>query len=123
LKEWDSIFVMEVKKCGEVLQRYQCHLVCHKYGNEGKCHFLFPHEVIEKSYFDSEMNSIVLKCEDGNVNYYNRHILVFCHHNHSLKCILSCKSTKAAMFYISDYITKMGVKTYEMLSLLSCAVS
>ncbi|KAI6042233.1 hypothetical protein EDC04DRAFT_2511987, partial [Pisolithus marmoratus] len=76
-----------------------------------------------KSYFNSETNSIVLKCEDGNVNYYNQHILVFCRHNHDLKCILSGKSAKAAMFYISDYITKMGVKMYEMLSLLLHAVS
>ncbi|KAI6014638.1 hypothetical protein EDC04DRAFT_2522802, partial [Pisolithus marmoratus] len=43
--------------------------------------------------------------------------------NHDLKCILSGKSAKAAMFYISDYITKMGIKTYVMLSLLSCAVA
>lgn len=62
-------------------------------------------------------------CQDGNVNYHNQHILVFCCHNHDLKCILSGKSAKAAMFYISDYITKMGIKTYEMLSLLSRAVA
>jgi len=48
---------------------------------------------------------------------------VFCRHNHDLKCILSGKSAKAAMFYISDYITKMGLKTYKMLSLLSRAVA
>ncbi|KAI6030203.1 hypothetical protein EDC04DRAFT_2572412, partial [Pisolithus marmoratus] len=64
-----------------------------------------------------------LMCRDGNVNYHNQYILVFCRHNHDLKCILSGKSAKAAMFYISDYITKMGTKTYEMLSLLSRAVA
>ncbi|KAI6008498.1 hypothetical protein EDC04DRAFT_2965114, partial [Pisolithus marmoratus] len=56
---------------------------------------------------------------DGTINYFNPYILVFCCHNHDLKCILSGKSAKAAMFYISDYITKMGLKTYEMLTLLS----
>ncbi|KIJ08063.1 hypothetical protein PAXINDRAFT_36792, partial [Paxillus involutus ATCC 200175] len=74
------------------------------------------------SHFDPESNSVVLMCRDGNINYFNPYILVFCRHNHDLKCILSGKSAKAAMFYISDYITKMGVKTYEMLSLLSRAV-
>ena len=49
--------------------------------------------------------------------------LVFCRHNHDLKCILSGKAAKASSFYITDYITKMGPKTYEMLSLLSKAVS
>jgi hypothetical protein len=33
------------------------------------------------------------------------------------------KAAKAAMFYISDYITKMNVRTYEMLSLMSRALS
>jgi hypothetical protein len=62
-------------------------------------------------------------CRDGNINYFNPYILVFCRHNHDIKCILSGKGAKAAMFYISDYITKMDLKTYEVLSLLSCAVA
>ena len=61
-------------------------------------------------------------CHDGTVNNFNPYILVCCRHNHDLKCILSGKAAKAAMFYLSDYITKMDTKTYEMLSLLSHAV-
>ncbi|KAF8426439.1 hypothetical protein L210DRAFT_869136, partial [Boletus edulis BED1] len=122
MKEWDSVFVTEIKKCGEALQRHECRPVCHKYGNEGRCRFLFPHEIVDASYFNPETNSTVLMCRDGNVNYFNPYILVFCRHNHDLKCILSGKGAKAAMFYISDYITKMGAKTYEMLTLLSRAV-
>ncbi|KAI6094667.1 hypothetical protein EDD17DRAFT_1421156, partial [Pisolithus thermaeus] len=118
LSEWESTLVTETKKCGEVLQRHCCRPVCHKYGNDGKCRFLFPHDIVDKSYFDPQTNSITLMCRDGNVNYFNPYILVFCRHNHDIKCILSGKSAKAAMFYISDYITKSGSKTYEMLSLL-----
>ena len=123
LNEWDSAFRTEVKKCGEVLQRHVCRPVCHKYGNEDKCRFLFPHEIVEASYFDPETNSVFLLCRDGSVNYFNPYILIFCRHNHDLKCILSGKGAKAAMFYITDYITKMDCKTYEMLSLLSRVVS
>jgi hypothetical protein len=97
--------------------------MCHKYNNEGHCRFLFPHEIVEHSYFDSPMNSVTLKCLDGTVNYFNPYVLVFCRHNHDIKCILSGKGAKAAMFYISDYITKMDVKTYEVLSLLLRAVA
>ncbi|KAI5988466.1 hypothetical protein F5J12DRAFT_706673, partial [Pisolithus orientalis] len=82
------------------------------------CHFLFPHEIVGASHFNPDMNSVVLRCRDGNVNYFNPYILVFCCHNHDPKCILSGKSAKAAMFYIANYITKMGAKTYEILSLL-----
>lgn len=78
---------------------------------------------METSYFDPETNSIVLMCRDGNVNYFNPYLLVFCRHNHDIKCILSGKGAKAAMFYISDYITKMDLKTYKVLSLLSRAVA
>jgi len=124
LNEWGAdVFAMEVKKCGEILQCHHCQPVCHKYGNDNRCRFLFPHEIVEALYFDSDNNAIVFICCDGNVNYFNPYILVFCRHNHDLKCILSGKGAKAAMFYISDYITKMDTKTYEMLSLLSRAVA
>ncbi|TFK18734.1 hypothetical protein FA15DRAFT_555962, partial [Coprinopsis marcescibilis] len=116
--EWNSIFATEIKKCGEALQRHVCKPVCHKYGKDDRCRFLFPHEIIESSHFDASSNSVVLQCWDGSVNYFNLYILVYCRHNHDIKCILSGKSAKAAMFYITDYITKMDTKTYEMLSLM-----
>ncbi len=39
-----------------------------------------------------------------------------------MKCILSGKSCKAARFYITDYITKMSLKTYKILSLMGDAL-
>ena len=121
LNEWESIFCTQIKMCGEILQRHGCRKVCHKYGNDNRCRFLFPHEIVEASYFDRETNSIFLLVRDGTVNYFNPYLLVFCRHNHDIKCILSGKATKAAMFYITDYITKSDLKTHEMLSLLSRA--
>ena len=56
------------------------------------------------------------------VNYYNPYLLVFCRHNHDIRCILSGKSVKAAIFYIMEYITKTDVNTCQMLTLLSKAV-
>jgi hypothetical protein len=107
IADWDSVLLTQVKLCGEALQRHTCRAVCHKYGNEGSCRFLFPHDIVDSSYFDPDTNSVVFQCRDGTVNYFNPYILVFCRHNHDLKCILSGKAAKAAMFYISDYITKM----------------
>jgi len=123
LNEWDEVYATEVKMCGEVLQRHVCRAVCHKYGNDGKCQFLFPHEIVEASYFDADTNSVIFLCRDATVNYFNPYILIFCRHNHDIKCILSGKGAKAAMFYITDYITKMDLKTYQSLTLLSRAVS
>jgi len=123
LQDWDVTFKTEIKRCGEALQRHTCRTVCHKYGNEERCQFLFLHEVVDMSHFDPDTtDAVVFKCRDPNVNYFNPYVLVFCRHNHNMKCILSGKAAKAAMFYISDYITKMDMKTYEVLTLLSRAV-
>src|SRR5882672_5898384 len=77
LKDWSDDFLYEIKACGEVLQRHICRKVCHKYGNEGKCRFLFPHEIVDKSYFDKEKNSVFLMCHDATINFFNHYILVF----------------------------------------------
>ncbi|KIO18349.1 hypothetical protein M407DRAFT_84034, partial [Tulasnella calospora MUT 4182] len=119
---WRKVFDAEIKACGEALQRHLCQAVCHKYGHVNDCRFQFPHEYVESAYFDVESNSVYLMCRDPMVNWFNPYILVFCRHNHDIKCILSGKSAKAAMFYITDYITKMDVKTHEMLTLMSRAV-
>jgi len=89
MEQWEAIYITEIKRCGEVLQHHRCHPVCHKYGNDNCCHFLFLHEIVEASLFDPETNSVVLMCCDANVNYFNPYILVFCRHNHDIKCILS----------------------------------
>ncbi|KAG2340438.1 hypothetical protein BDR05DRAFT_846108, partial [Suillus weaverae] len=117
-KDWDTVLTSKTKCCGEALQRHKCRTVCHKYGRTDHCRFLFPHEIVEESSYDLQTKSVILQCKDSTVNYFNPYILVFCRHNHDIKCILSGKGAKAAMFYISDYITKMDVKTYEVLSLL-----
>lgn len=96
--------------------------MCFKDGSKD-CRFGFPHEQVEKSYFDDKENAIVLKRLDPLVNFYNPHILVFCRHNHDLKCILSGKSAKVAMFYISDYITKNDEKMHQVITMLSAAVA
>ncbi len=114
---------MDVRNCAEVLQCHGCQNVCHKYGHVNDCHFQFPHDYVENSFFDEKTNSVVMKCLDGNVNYYNRHLLTSTRHNHDIKNILSGKSAKAAMFYITDYITKSDEKTHQVLALLSQAVA
>lgn len=119
---WEAEFETEVKLCGEALQRHHCRAVCHKYGNLDKCRFRFPHEIVNVSHFEAENNSINLICKDPTINYYNPYILVYCRHNHDIRCILSGKSAKAAIFYITDYITKMSLRTSQMLSLMCRAV-
>lgn len=112
----------EIKRCGEKMQRHVCQKVCHKYGHEHKCRFNYPHELVERSWYDEEHNAVVFLVTDATVNFHNRYLLVFCRHNHDLKCILSGRAARTAVIYITDYITKMDMRTYQVLSLLSKAV-
>ena len=118
-------FPVDVKSCAEILQRHStpCKPVCHKYGHTNDCRFGFPHEVFETSSFDEEKNSITLKCRDPTLNWYNPTLLSTTRHNHDIRCILSGKSAKAAMFYISDYITKNDEKMHQVLTMFSRAVA
>ncbi len=113
---------MEVKALGEHLQHHQCRAVCYDYGHSD-CQFQFPHDIISQSSFNETTNSIHLKCLDPTCNYFNPYLLVFGHHNHDIKCILSGKSEKAAMFYISDYITKSDEKLYQIFTLFSKTIA
>src|SRR5882724_8854638 len=70
MKDWSDDFVYEIKLCVEVLQRHTCRKVCHKYGNEGKCSFMFPHEIVDKSYFDKNTNSVILVCHDATIDFF-----------------------------------------------------
>ncbi|KZS86506.1 hypothetical protein SISNIDRAFT_420795, partial [Sistotremastrum niveocremeum HHB9708] len=108
----------EIKLMGEKVQRHECGTVCEKYGNIGKCRFQYPHDIELVSRYDADTKSVIFRCLDGDVNYFNPYMLVFCRHNHDIKCILSGRSAKAAQFYITDYITKTELKTHDILSLL-----
>lgn len=113
-----------MKRCGEALQRHYipCKQICHKYGSVD-CRFGFPHEVIPEGRFNSESNSILLKCLDPYVNWFNPYILVFARHNHDVQCILSGKAAKSAMMYITDYITKSDEEFHQVLSLFCRALA
>ena len=121
---FDVEFPCEVKRCAEVLQKHAmpCRKVCFKYGSED-CWFGFPHDIVPESSFDDVNNSISLKCLDPMMNWFNPYILTFCRHNHDLKWILSGKSAKAAMIYITDYITKDDEQIHHTLSMFSAAVA
>ncbi|KAK0505511.1 hypothetical protein EDD18DRAFT_1040143, partial [Armillaria luteobubalina] len=110
-------FEEEVKYCGELMQCHSHCNVCYKYGHT-TCRFNFPHKYVLWSYYDKESKSVITSCCDVLVNYFNNFITVYCWNNHDMKCILSGKSCKAAMYYVTDYITKMSLKTYKILSLM-----
>ncbi|KAH7876145.1 uncharacterized protein C8R40DRAFT_1043103, partial [Lentinula edodes] len=117
--DWEKLFEDEHKRIGERFQRHRCRPVCHKgQTNTDVCRFGYPHEIVENSNYDIKQNSIIFARKETDVNGHNPQLLVCTRHNHDIKCILSGKAAKAAMFYISDYITKMPLNTEALLSTL-----
>ncbi|KAJ7054737.1 hypothetical protein C8F01DRAFT_960494, partial [Mycena amicta] len=115
--EWWSQLVSDVNALAKKYQLHSCRAVCHKYGSS-ECRFQFPHEIVLNSKFDAETNSFFLRALNPLVNWFNPEMMICTRHNHDLKCILSGKAAKAAMFYITNYITKFDQRTYQILSLL-----
>ncbi|KAJ3832214.1 hypothetical protein F5878DRAFT_499991, partial [Lentinula raphanica] len=119
VQQWKMEMNDDHKTLGEHLQRHVCGQVCTKGRKPGSdCRFGYPHEIVEHSSFDKDSNSIIFSRLETDVNGHNPLLLVNTRHNHDLKCILSGRAGKAAMFYISDYITKMPLKTDQILSIL-----
>ncbi|KAJ3770179.1 hypothetical protein FB446DRAFT_647439, partial [Lentinula raphanica] len=119
VQQWKMKMNDDHKVLGEHLQRHVCGAVCIKGRKPGSsCRFGYPHDIVEESSFDKQSNSITLKRLEKDINGHNPFVLVQTRHNHDLKCILSGRACKAAMFYISDYITKMPLKTDQLLSIL-----
>jgi len=82
LHEWHMFMESEVRNLGEVLQRHSCKPVCHN--TEMRTNAVSSSTWNRsQSHFDSDSNSVVLKCLDGMVNYFNR-LLVYCRHNHDI---------------------------------------
>ncbi|KAJ8473599.1 hypothetical protein ONZ45_g16233 [Pleurotus djamor] len=97
---------------------------CFKYcrGSVRECRFGLgiererPHSVI------SSEGEIHLRCVDGLINDYNATMLEALRCNMDIKFIGSGVSAKAALYYITDYITKLDLKSYTAYSALELAI-
>lgn len=81
IQKWRDDFEWDVKKLGERVQRHKCKPVCRAHKYKGPCRFLFPHKIEPESRFDEATNSVILRCLDPDVNYFNPELLVATRHN------------------------------------------
>ncbi|KAE8233254.1 hypothetical protein CF326_g1707 [Tilletia indica] len=100
------------------VQRHRCTFTCFK-GGRKSCRFLFPHEVVPLSSFDSETNSIHLRVQHPLINWHSPALLVATRHNHDLKAVQSGKSGAAAASYITSYTTKSEETPANQISMIN----
>ncbi len=110
-----------VKSC----QSHNHSATCYKYWKHGQpreCRFgLGAHRYRENTEFDSD-GELQMRCLDGLVNNFNATILEIMRCNMDIQFLGSGPSTKAVIYYITDYITKAQLKTHVAYAALALAV-
>ncbi|KAJ7710214.1 hypothetical protein B0H16DRAFT_1344231, partial [Mycena metata] len=109
------------------LCQYHIHTrTCYKYwkgpGHPKECRFdLDASHVRPVSIFDPETGEFELRCLDGLVNHFNETMLESLRCDMDIKFVSSGKLAKAAMFYITDYITKTQLQSHVAYAALELA--
>jgi len=113
-----------VKSC----QSHKHSTTCYKYWKQGQpkeCRFgLGEHRHHEKTEFDPTTGElqILIRCLDGLVNNFNTTMIELIRSNMDIQFLGSGPSTKAVIYYITDYITKTQLKTHVAYAALALAV-
>ncbi|CAD7066147.1 unnamed protein product [Tilletia caries] len=100
------------------VQMHRHTFTCFK-GGRTSCRFLYPHEIVSRSSFDTDTNSINVRVQHPLINWHNPHLLVATRHNHDLKSIQSGKSGSAAASYITSYTTKSEETPANQISMIN----
>ena len=111
-----------IKSC----QSHKHSATCYKYWKQGQpreCRFgLGEHRFRKKTEFDLVTGELHMRCLDGLVNNFNTTMIELIRCNMDIQFLASGPSTKAVIYYITDYITKAQLKTHVAYAALALAV-
>jgi hypothetical protein len=112
-----------VKNCQSHRHTHTCYKYWKGPPNPKECRFdLGEHRTQKCTYFDEKTGDIHLRCLDGLVNNFNATIIKAIRCNMDIKFIGSGPSTKAVIYYITDYITKSQLQSHVAFAALELAV-
>ncbi|KAJ7143170.1 hypothetical protein C8R43DRAFT_891920, partial [Mycena crocata] len=78
----------------------------------GVCKARFPRETFPNSFVETD-GHITLKKLEAQLNSFSRVVAYFSRSNSDTTSLLSGTSVKAVVSYVSDYVSKFGLKTYQ----------
>ncbi|KAJ7171848.1 hypothetical protein C8R43DRAFT_874346, partial [Mycena crocata] len=78
----------------------------------GICKARFPREIFENTTVEAD-GHINLKHLEANLNTFSQVVTFFSRSNTDVTSLLSGTSVKAVISYVSDYVSKLGLKTYQ----------
>ncbi|KAI1785043.1 hypothetical protein LXA43DRAFT_860774, partial [Ganoderma leucocontextum] len=82
-------------------------------GDPGYCRARFPRECFPETIVDRETGAIRFKKTEAWINTYNRVLSHILRSNTDVTCLLSGTQVRAIVVYITDYITKGPLSTYN----------
>ena len=112
-----------VKNCQSHRHTHTCYKYWKRPPEPKECRFdLGEHRTQKCTYFDEKTGDLHLRCVNGLVNNFNETIIKFIRCNMDINFIGSGPSTKAVIYYITDYITKSQLQSHVAFAALELAV-
>ncbi|KAL1729032.1 hypothetical protein EV714DRAFT_285313 [Schizophyllum commune] len=112
MKDWLKQYAAEVD---DVLIRSNVHTCIDKYckyNKTGRCKARMPREVRSESKVDPKTGALRFKHLEPNMNDVSSIISFLFRCNHDTTCLLSGSAVNHIVYYITEYITKMGPPTH-----------
>ncbi|KAJ7800276.1 hypothetical protein B0H13DRAFT_1672992, partial [Mycena leptocephala] len=78
----------------------------------GICKARFPREIFQITHVDKD-GHINIKKREPQLNTFSRALTYFSRSNTDVTSLLSGTAVKAVVSYVSDYVSKLGLKTYQ----------
>ncbi|KAF6751745.1 hypothetical protein DFP72DRAFT_816061, partial [Ephemerocybe angulata] len=79
---------------------------------DGICKARFPRELVPKTTFDEADGRIKLKKLEAVINSYTPLLTYLLRCNSDVTCMMSGTTMKAVILYVTDYITKVNLKSH-----------
>ncbi|KAJ7714279.1 hypothetical protein B0H16DRAFT_1269558, partial [Mycena metata] len=80
--------------------------------SEGMCKARFPRELHEETTIDDD-GHVNMRQHESNLNTINKIVTFFARSNTDCTSLLSGTAVKAVISYVTDYISKLGLKSYQ----------
>ena len=104
----DLVFRSNIHKCSRAGNRPSC---INKHGN---CKARFPRETFNQTEVDQNSGALNVKKGEEWINFFTPLVTYILRCNTDVTSLLSGTAIKAVVAYVSDYVTKPGLKTYTI---------
>jgi hypothetical protein len=88
------------------------HECCGCLSRNGVCKARFPRDIFQTTHVDKD-GHFNIKKHEAQLNTFSRVLTYFFRSNTDVTSLLSRTAVKAVVSYVSDYVSKLGLKTYQ----------